>query len=228
MEYRVEDKYLIYEDQIAFLKTRLSQIMEMDAHAKDGGYLIRSVYFDDYENSCLFENESGVDRREKYRIRTYNNDTEHIKLERKAKLRGFTQKYSETISIEDARILTKGNALELPLLKEDGFLKKKFYADMCTRYLHSVVIVEYERSAFVDTNGNVRITFDRNIGATRQTEDFFEECIPTMPVLRSGQHILEVKYDEFLPDVIRSIIDTGSLQKTSFSKYYYSLRGNMV
>ena len=93
---------------------------------------------------------------------------------------------------------------------------------MNSRLLHPVNIVEYEREAFVEKNGNVRITFDRNIGASRDVKRFFEKDIYAVPVLQPGAHILEVKYDELLPDYIRKIIDFGSLQKSSFSKYYYA------
>ena len=158
MYYRVEDKYIIYEDQIAYLISRLKEIMAYDEHSSDdGGYLIRSVYFDDVNDSALFENEAGVDEREKFRIRTYERDDSFIRLEEKSKKSGLTHKESAVIGRDTARALIAdgGRAERAPissvaLLSEDGFLFKKLYARMNTALLRPVTIVEYERQAFVE------------------------------------------------------------------------------
>ncbi|WP_158589461.1 polyphosphate polymerase domain-containing protein [Butyrivibrio sp. CB08] len=232
MYYRVEDKYIIYEDQIAYLINRLKEVMAYDEHSsEDGGYLIRSVYFDDVNDSALFENEGGVDEREKFRIRTYERDDSFIRLEEKSKKSGLTHKESAVISKETARgLLLDGNMAERApvnsqvLLREDGFLFKKLYARMNTALLHPVTIVEYERQAFVEKVGNVRITFDRNIGASEYVDRFFERDVYARPVMESGAHILEVKYDELLPEYIQQILEIGSLQRTAFSKYTMARR----
>ena len=232
MYYRVEDKYIIYEDQIAYLTNRLKEIMAYDEHSsEDGGYLIRSVYFDDIDDSALFENEGGVDEREKFRIRTYERDDSFIRLEEKSKKSGLTHKESSVIRKDTVDALLRGGGrAELSpissrvLLSEDGFLFKKLYAKMNTMLLHPVTIVEYERQAFVEKAGNVRITFDKNIGASEYVDRFFERDIYARPVLESGAHILEVKYDELLPEYIQQILEIGSLQRTAFSKYTMARR----
>ncbi len=231
MDYRVEDKYIIYEDQIAYLKMKLGQIMEKDVHSSGEGYLIRSVYFDDLGDSALLENEAGVDERSKFRIRSYNMDDSFVRLEEKSKKRGYTHKESAVMSRDTARVLihTAGSAGRAALasgclLSEKGFLFKKLYTYMNTRLLCPVNIVEYEREAYVEKAGNVRITFDRNIAASDEVERFFERDLHGIPVMERGAHILEVKYDELLPDHIRKIIDNGSLQRTAFSKYTMARR----
>jgi hypothetical protein len=231
MYYRVEDKYIIYEDQIAYLRMKLLQVMDKDSHSREGTYLIRSVYFDDYDDSALLENEAGVDERSKFRIRSYDADDSFIRLEEKSKKNGFTHKDSQVMTrecvaglIADAGDCARAPLLSEHLLKEEGFLSRKLYAYMNTRLLRPVNIVEYEREAFVERVGNVRITFDRNIGASREVERFFEKDVHAIPVLEKGAHVLEVKYDEFLPDHIRKIIDTGSLARTAFSKYTLARR----
>ena len=220
MEYRVEDKYIVTDAQIVCLQSELQSYMKHDSHIEEDAYLIRSVYFDDMCDSCLCDNEIGTDEREKFRIRTYNNDKSLIQLEQKSKTRGYTSKRSERISLDDCMKYIRG---EIPdMNKEDGFLKKKLYVQASTRMLSPKCIVEYERTAFVEPMGNVRITFDKNISGTFEAETFWDEVLPGIPVLPSGQHILEVKYDEFLPDYIRKILNTGTLQRTSYSKYYYA------
>lgn len=231
MYYRVEDKYYIYEDQIAYLVNRLKEIMDYDEHSSDGGYLIRSVYFDDANDSALLENEAGVDEREKFRIRTYERDDNFIRLEEKSKKSGLTHKESSVIDRDTVvSLLRDGCSAERAplnsgcLIQKDGFLFKKLYAKMNTSLLHPVTIVEYERQAFVERAGNVRITFDKNIGASEYVDRFFENDVYSKPVLPSGAHILEVKYDEFLPEYIQQILEIGSLQRTAFSKYTMARR----
>ena len=91
--YRHEFKYLCSDGELAVLKVRLQGLVRPDPHAgADGVYRIRSLYFDDYYDSCLKENESGTDPREKFRIRIYNHSTEHITLELKKKIRSKTRK----------------------------------------------------------------------------------------------------------------------------------------
>ena len=228
MYYRVEDKYIVYEDQIAYLRSRLSEIMERDVHTRDKSYLVRSVYFDDLRDNAVFENESGVDDRTKFRIRSYNADDSYIMLEEKRKKNGYTHKKSARISKEAVTgLINNPSVTQAPraseyLKGEDGFLFRRLYANMLTSLMHPVTIVEYEREAFVDRNGNVRITFDRNIGASDLVGRFFEKDIYAVPTMEKGAHVLEVKYDEFLPDYIRKMVDFGSLQKCAFSKYYYA------
>lgn len=226
MEYRVEQKYLITEERIAYLKQELETCMRYDGNAAGESYLIRSLYFDDMYDTCLKENEAGTDIREKFRIRTYDNDSSLIHLELKQKRRGFTRKQKERLTREECVAFMEGK--HPGLQKEDGFLKKKLYTQGILRRMQPVQIVEYERTAFVEPLGNVRVTFDKNVGGTRDITTFFDEYMPTVPALPTGVHILEVKYDEFLPDYIRDILEIGSLRKTAFSKYYYTrVNGNI-
>ncbi len=215
MDYRVEDKYLITDIQINYLKMRLKDYMQLDSHSTDGAYLVRSMYFDDRYNSCLLANENSVDQRYKYRIRTYDNDLSTLRLEKKSVRKGYVHKDSCLLDISKISKITAPQS-------EDAFLYKCLYKDINLRGFHPVSIVEYERTAFVEKIGNVRITFDRNIGGCYETDRFTESVMPVIPLLPRGTHILEVKYDEILPGYIKRLINTGNLTKTSYSKYYYS------
>ena len=227
MEYRVELKYLVSELQLFFLQKKLEQIMQYDRfHPNGESYIIRSLYFDDLYDSCLQENENSTDYREKFRIRTYNGESSVIHLEVKEKIHGYTRKKKENLSYEDCMCYINK---ELVLLKtEDGDLKKKLYASIQLSHYQPVQIVEYERIAMVEPNGNVRVTFDRNVGGTNQIHTFFDEILPVTPALPAGMHILEVKYDEFLPDTIKEVLNSISLKRVSFSKYYYTRKNQMI
>ena len=228
MDYRVENKYFVYEDEIAYIKNHLKEIMQPDPHCTDGSYLVRSLYFDDMDDNAYHRIAAGVDPRSKFRIRTYNNDDSYIILEEKSKRKGFTHKESSIIDKDTVDTLLYADssfniskAADALKNKED-FLFKRLYCNMNTMLLHPVTIVEYERTAFVERAGNVRITFDTNIGAGTSVGRFFEDNILSVPVLKTGMHIMEIKYDEILPEYIKSALDIGNLTKSSFSKYYYS------
>lgn len=192
--------------------------MPQDAHQNGDCYEIRSLYFDDAWDRCMDENEAGVDQREKFRIRIYDGGADVIHLEIKEKYRSLTKKTSCDLSEAECLQVMEG---ALPLsLDERAPLNRLKMMMRCSRMAPKAVIA-YERSAFVYPAGNVRITFDRNIMASGVCGEFLEERVSGMvPVLPTGVHVLEVKYDELLPDVISELLETGNLRQTAFSKYY--------
>jgi len=218
-KYRHEYKYVCNAMQTAVLKTRVNMLMKRDAHCNtEGFYKIRSLYFDDYDNRCYEENESGTDPREKFRIRIYNGSTSKITLELKKKERGKTLKLSCPITEEQCRTLMKG--IPLPFDNSYPPLLQKLLMQMRTRLLKPAVIVEYDRVPYVCRDGNVRITMDLNISSSNQVDRFLEPQIPRRTIMTAGEHILEVKFDEYLPDYIKNSMELGKLRQTSFSKFY--------
>ncbi len=222
MKYRHELKFLVSDAQLEIIRYRLKPLMRPDAHQKGEAYAVRSLYFDDFYDSCMRENEDGIDNRQKFRIRIYDGDAAMIRLEKKIKCHGMTGKVSSVISKEDCRIYMAGRTPGFR--QESTALEKELYVGIKTRGLHPASIVEYERTAFVDPKGNVRITFDRNIRGNEKTEGFLEERLYAVPLLPQRNHVLEVKYDELLPEYIFRALETGTLVRTAFSKYCYSRR----
>ena len=217
--YRHEYKYLAPETTLVALEERVQSVLARDAHVGErGNYTIRSLYFDDLYNTCYRENVNGTDPREKFRIRIYNGGTDRITLELKQKVKGMTRKIAVPLSYERCRALLDGDLLTVR--DDDSFLYKKFYAQVLARNLHPVTIVSYERVPFIWREGNVRVTFDRNITSSEDFSRFFDDDIVQRPVLPQYQNLLEVKFDEFLPDFIYELLQTGSLAQTTFSKYY--------
>lgn len=222
-KFRHELKYLVSEGQIALLKNRINHLMPLDRHAAPSGkYIIRSLYFDDYYNRCFWENENGTDPREKFRIRIYDYSSRRISLECKRKERGKTLKTSCLLTEEQTRILMAGKII--PDMKKQPELLRKLTLEMLMHRMQPVVIVEYERIPYVYHDGNVRITLDMNVASSSATEHFFEPVIPKRPVMPVGQHLLEVKYDEYLPDFIYRNLQLENLQQTAYSKYYICRR----
>ncbi len=209
------------------IRSRLKNFLNYDSHATNGQYCIRSMYFDNYSNRCYYENENGTDPREKFRIRIYNACDTRISLECKRKERDKTLKTSCLITKKQFDdILNGGN---LNVFSETPEVLRKFIFLIKTELFKPSVIVEYDRTPFIYSVGNVRITLDMNIRTSNSFDEFFEENIPTRQILQTGQHLLEIKYDEFLPSFIKEILQLNSLQRSTFSKYYlckkYSIGG---
>lgn len=224
-KYRHEYKYVCNALQNAVLKVRVRGIMRKDMHAgSEGAYRIRSLYFDDLDDRCYYENESGIGERDKYRIRIYNGDSSRIALEKKSKLRGMTRKTSCRITEAQCRAFMAGR---LPVITEDmNPMQKQLFGEMRQKCMRPVVIVEYVRYPFVEKNGNVRVTFDENISSSNETDKFLDKELIFRPIMEKGQSILEVKWDEFLPDYLKHHMQMDTLSRSSFSKYYLCRKYN--
>ena len=219
MKFRHELKYVVSAAQVELIKNRVEHLLPRDAHAGEKGmYAIRSLYFDDYENRCYRENEDGTDPREKFRIRIYNHSAEKIRLECKRKERGMMHKESCPLTEMQTRMLMDGRAL--PDIASQPPVLRKLTMQMLTRRMRPVVIVEYERVPYVYELGNVRITLDLNVSSGKDVGAFLEESISKRPVMPAGRQLLEVKYDEYLPDFIYNNLQLENLQQTAYSKYY--------
>lgn len=222
MEYRNELKFELSDCDLARIKNRLLPLMHTDMHQGKDGYLIRSLYFDGLYNACVDEKENGVLHREKYRIRQYDNNPNFIRLEKKTRHGDMSRKTMQPISLPDYEALLSGNAdrLYAILMQNEGGLLEELILKILYGKFAPRCIVAYERFAFTESMGNVRITFDRNIAGSRQINGLFAPDLFTVPLMPSNRHILEVKYDELLPHYILQALDTGRLRRQSFSKYY--------
>lgn len=218
-KYRHEYKYLIDSGQRAVTMMKARGLMKPDPHAgEDGSYIIRSLYFDDRNDTCFFQNEAGTDPRAKYRIRYYDEDTSFIRLEKKIKRRGMTLKRSCPLTLEEAVILADGR---IPMISSDmPEEKRRLLAEMNAHGMLPKVIVTYSRIPFIYQAGNVRVTFDGNITSSDEIEKFLTRGYRQCPVLPPGKSILEVKWDELLPLHIKSMMQLDTLQWSTFSKYY--------
>ncbi len=198
------------------LRQRLRAVMKPDSHAVNGKYEIRSLYFDTPDDKALREKLDGVMTREKYRIRMYNNDTSVIHLERKYKHGGLGYKTSASLTPDQAQSLIDGDTEWMRDSTDEVILG--FYRRTKAQGLKPAVIVDYTREPFVFTAGNVRVTLDYNIRTAIGSTDFLNPGCVSVPV-EDSPCILEVKWDNFLPDVIRQAIQLDSRHDTAYSKY---------
>lgn len=221
LKFRNELKYIISDNTLQILKRRICNLIPHDSHVgSNGKYIIRSLYFDDFDDRCYYENENGTDPREKFRIRTYNYSDSRISLECKRKENGMTHKSSCRLTKElTEKYLDTTNGISNLLIGSSSPLLSRFN-NLVIMGLRPKVIVEYEREPFIYHLGNVRVTFDTNIMSSTQFDSFFESSLAKRPVMPTGYHLLEVKYDEFLPSFIYDTLQLCFLERTAFSKYY--------
>lgn len=216
MKFRNEWKHEINISDMMTIRARLRAVAKPEEHGENGKYYIRSLYFDDLFDTALREKINGVNFREKFRIRYYNNDTSFIRLEKKSKINGLCNKVQERISILETERIISGD-IEW-MRSDERALIRELYLKMKDKGLRPKTIVDYTREAFVFSAGNVRVTIDYNIRTGMQSVSFLDPEAVTVSA-GSSPIILEVKWDEYLPDIIRDALQLEGRHSSAFSKY---------
>lgn len=217
MIYRNEIKHVIDAGDKAAICANMRAVAKSDEHAgSDGSYCVRSLYFDSPSDRALREKIDGVNEREKFRIRYYNGDPSVMRLEKKVKRNGLGYKVSADITAEEAQRIINGDILWMA--SSGRGLIIELYSKMKSQGLRPKTIVDYKRTPFVYAPGNVRVTIDENIRTGLRCTDFLNPGCVTVPA-SNGVILLEVKWDEYLPDIIRRAVQVKNRRAGAFSKY---------
>lgn len=218
---RHELKYSISHEDDFILSSRLSKLFKRDLHADSHGiYRVSSLYFDTPNDIALRQKTDGVNEREKFRLRYYNDDTSFVRLEKKIKTNGLCGKQSVPLTRDQAVSLIN-NDIDF-LLCSDKALLIELYSKMKGQLLAPKTVVRYDREAYIYEPGNVRITLDRNIARGLNATDFLTPKAWSVPAEYGT--ILEVKYDNFLPELAAMALSVPNRQSGAFSKYAASRR----
>ena len=218
LKYRHEYKHAINLLDYHSLRQRVRVVARVDSNAgTDGRYHIRSLYFDNDDDKALREKIYGLPNREKFRIRVYNIDDAFIRLEKKSKRNGLCNKQSTALTREQTQWILDGDLVWMAETKEP--LIVEFYSKLRFQRLKPRTIVDYWREAYIFPYGNVRVTFDSHIRTGLYSTGLFDSSIPTLSVGEPGVLLMEVKYDNFLPDIMRDLIQTNTRHPGAFSKY---------
>lgn len=215
---RHELKYFINPAELAALRRRLRGALAMDRHCVGGApYLIRSLYFDDVDDSAFYDKQAGVMHRDKYRIRIYNHSDKTIFLERKRKLGDLIQKSSVPITRRLCDQLVDGNPAGL--YRSANPLLQDMYVQMRTKLLRPRVIVDYAREAYLHPAEDVRITFDLALRSGLYSRELFNPDLPTVCPHDRNVEILEVKFNNYLPDYVAALLGGVEAERSAVSKY---------
>jgi len=214
---RHEHKYYLHQHEYLTLRSRVSRLLSMDKHSIDSdGYVIRSLYFDGVHDQALYDKQDGIFSREKYRIRTYNNSDETIKLERKSKYGEYVSKESAALTREQYERIMIG---DYDCLQGEEPLIHDFRFALVHRGFRPAVIVQYTREAYVYDLGDVRVTFDKKLSAVVNGFHLFDDFGVALDVLQDARTIMELKYNQFLPESVRQLVQPGGHQRSTISKY---------
>lgn len=216
MKFRNECKHYVTEFDIIGLRERLRVVAKRDKNAnRDGYYQIKSLYFDNCYDKALNEKLMGLEKREKFRIRYYNNNLDFIRLEKKSKINGLCLKQSAVIEKGQVERILDGDISWMKY--SDKELVCELWAKMQYQLLRPKNIVVYDREAYVYAPGNVRVTIDSNIRGSDNVINFLRDDGVELHLF--GMNILEVKWDEYLPQIIRDAVQLDGIKTRSFSKY---------
>lgn len=215
-EFRHEWKHEIDRSDMIAIRRRLQAVAQPDPHAVNGRYLIRSLYFDTPSDSALREKLDGVSRREKFRIRLYNHDPATLRLEKKSKRGSLSSK--ETVPLTAAETLDIVHGRTGWMAEDPRPLVRELYFRMQTKLLRPAAIVDYVREPFVYAPGNVRVTLDYDIRTGLRCTDLLDPRCVTVPA-GDAPVILEVKWDAYLPEIIRMCVQLPGRRTSAFSKY---------
>ncbi|MBE6138889.1 MAG: polyphosphate polymerase domain-containing protein [Firmicutes bacterium] len=218
-KYRNEIKFVINKDSAEILKRKLSLLMDIDSNSslQDNSYLIRSLYFDNINSDAYYEKIDGVEYRKKYRIRLYNNDCSFIRLECKYKHENMTSKDQILIDKSICDRIINGNIEDLDISGNN--LLTKFVIDYRLKNLRPSIIVDYKRLAYTYPISDVRVTFDSKIRSGMYNYNLYDEELETYKVIDDNQVVLEVKFNEILPESIAIVLSTVPMIRQAFSKF---------
>ena len=215
--FREEKKYLLSIEEFLKFSNMLQKVMIQDDHNGTHGYFIRSLYFDTVYDKDYFEKAAGVELRRKIRLRTYDVKNDFAMLEIKQKQGVQQLKRSLRLTRKDAVCLSKGDYS--PLLNYPEPFAAECYAILKTQVYRPVTVVQYNRKAFIAKENKIRITFDNQIVASESCMDLFAENLDLNPVLDPFLVVLEVKYNGFLLDYHKKLLETVDKSELSVSKY---------
>ncbi|MDT8862074.1 polyphosphate polymerase domain-containing protein [Alkalihalobacillus sp. MEB130] len=217
---RRELKHEITKMDCYLLRNKLKHYMEVDPHAgKDGTYLIRSVYFDNFDNKVLTQKKEGYYERDKYRVRLYNDNTDVLNLEKKSKRNNLTFKQKCSMTAQEYERMRSGDIHWME--HDDRTLIRELFFHMNHFQLKPLTVVDYEREVFIYRYGNVRVTFDSSIKTSIRNNDLLNRNL-SMVETDPDVVVLEVKFDEYLPIVIKQLLQIGDRRSCAYSKYQMS------
>jgi SPX domain protein involved in polyphosphate accumulation len=237
---RYEHKFLVDESLVPEIRSFARSTSTLDRHARaDGAYTIRSLYFDTPSFDLYAANEREQGHRFKIRARMYpDTATSPCFLEVKRRFLDVIVKTRAAVPCDhwrDAIDCDSATLEQLPARSRDAVIA--FAAKVHAHHLDPVVLVQYEREAYVsDMDSYARLTLDRNICVQPMTDlDFtadpkrwrhVDHAVQTQT--SRGVAVLELKFERRPPAWMHAMVRRLELVRYSFSKYCYGILNELT
>lgn len=215
---RHELKFPATAAQCEILRGRFSAVMKPDKNGDNGKYRITSLYLDDVYASAYNDKLSGIDTRKKYRIRTYNLSQDKIHFECKYKDRDMVSKRGAWITAEQYYRILNGDYSFTWDGSYQGTVLDDAALSNSLAQLKPSVIVDYNRQAFINPEGNVRFTIDSGFKVGAFSNDMFSPDVRYIPVNEPAA-VIELKYDDYIPSHLLDIVQGVKLEAAAVSKF---------
>lgn len=228
---RLELKYLVDRTTRTALEQDLSALMPHDKYSQqDGGYYVRSIYFDTPDYMVYHQKLAGFAQRHKLRVRAYGREPHKaafIRLEVKSRYLNYIDKIAVDFPTKyypklEPAILGRG--LPSADFLYDDTVSKEFFRLQRQYNMQPKILVQYRRVAFERTElERVRANFDDELVGSRHL-DLLGPVKAPRRILKYGNSIFEIKLDGGLPFWMHQLISKYNLQNQAFSKFCNSIR----
>lgn len=211
---RYELKYLLSKEQEAFFLDRLKGHMKADQFGKTS---IASLYYDTPDYRLISRSIEKPEFKEKIRLRSYGLATDmspvYLELKRKAFGIVYKRRIQSTIPAVKEFFEGEGKTFAEGQINQELTYFRNFYGNLVPTCL-----IIYDRTAYYEPDGDIRLTIDNN--PRYRTEDLdLRVSMEGTPLLPEGYSILEIKVQQALPLWLVAILEEGMIYKSSFSKY---------
>ena len=226
---RYEIKYPVEIRRLPEIKSALSDFLTLDPNSlHDGGYYVRSIYFDSPNYRYYIEKKEGELVRIKARIRSYRSTPDAaplgLFLELKGRYDRIVVKRRSPIDFALARQLLH----EEPIQLDDGALRSSSvlaeFQYLAQRFrLAPCVTVLYHRTPYHGTfYPHVRVTFDQTLQSSPATtlNASSDDMVQALP---ANWLIMELKYNDRLPRPLIERLRSLGLEQQTYSKYAASI-----
>lgn len=224
---RYEIKYNIPNDLIPIVREYVHDYTMLDPHIlkmKKDHYTVRSIYFDTPAFDFYYEKLDGLKVRKKIRVRAYNQENGYAFLEIKRKyVNCVFKERTKLLLLHIKQLLNEPGDYSLDSFQDnhkERLVTGKFLYNLLKRGLVATLLVVYEREAYVGlTNDHSRLTIDTNVrtGFYPDIKDLFNYSNFTFVTSRSS--ILELKFNQFMPQWMRNLTRELNLRHEPISKY---------
>ena len=211
---RYEVKYIMNGEQTERLQEALKGHMEVDSY---GLTHIASLYYDTPDYRLIRTSIEKPEFKEKIRLRSYGmataDSTVFLELKRKAYGLVYKRRVPTTQTAVKKFFNYEGDVCA------DGQIAREisYFRGYYQKLVPSCLII-YDRLAYYEPNGDLRLTIDQN-PRYRINDLDLSTSMDGISLLSEGYAILEVKMQEAMPLWLTAILSKYKIYKGSFSKY---------